>query len=179
MANVVGTVSLALALAAVVVAVWQVRKSANLTEKTNALPVVAAIFNEARSAEFRSHVNRLLTEDPHAGPSDGFDALPEAWRESAYAVAYYYDYLGALAANRLIDERIIIGVTSTRLMQVWAAIFPFIVNERRYRELTYPTNASPGFLRYYEHLVARTIEMGGREAPSAVQRAIGLKSLSG
>jgi hypothetical protein len=57
-------------------------------------------------------LQRLISEDPGEPPDGGFEKLPEKWRNSAYTVCYFYDYLGTLAANKIIDEKLIIGASS-------------------------------------------------------------------
>jgi len=178
MSDLVSLVSVLAALAAVVVAAWQVRRSVRMVEHTNALPVISEMFNEVRSAEFRAHLGRLATDSPGDPPDEGFGALPEPWRESAYAVSYFYDYLGALAANRIVDDRLIIAATGTHIVRTWEVLRPYIESERAWRLRTYPTTVSPGFLRYFEHLVVRNLELGGRDAARRIHHKIGLRTLS-
>jgi len=177
MNQLVSLLSVLAALAAVGVAVWQIRRSARMSENANALPIIAALFNEMRSREFRQHMKRVATESPGDPPDEGFEGLPDEWRNSAYAVSYFYDYLGVLAANKIVDEKLIIGATGTTIARMWEVLLPYIESERAWRLKTYNGAASPGFLRYFEHLVARNLDLGGRDAPREIQRGIDLRSL--
>lgn len=113
MNQMLGVMSVLIALAAVGVAVWQARHNARSSANANALPIIAALFNEVRSNEFRQHLKRLATEDPGDPPDGGFEGLPEEWRNSAYTVSYFFDYLGVLAANKIVDEKLIIDANGT------------------------------------------------------------------
>jgi hypothetical protein len=84
---------------------------------------------------------------------------------------------GALIAYRLVDEKLIIGVLATQAMQVWASVEPFVLAEREHRRANLSEHASPGFLQYYEHLVCRVIELGGRDAPALIRAQSGVLCL--
>jgi hypothetical protein len=174
----VGFFSVLTAVAALGVAVWQVRRSALMSDRSNSLPIVAAMFSEARSNEFRAHLQRIYAETPAVVPDKGFEGMPESWRDSAYAVCYFYDYLGTLAAFGIVNEKLIIGTNATHVSRVWVTLQPFIKKERAWRRKSYPSISSPGFLRYFEHLAARITELGGREAAQRIQEEIKLRSLS-
>jgi hypothetical protein len=119
-----------------------------------------------------------MSKEPEVPSRGGFDALPEDWRESAYAVGYFFDSLGVLVAHGIISEKLILGSTGTTVMRMWEILHPFIESERSWRASTYASSISPGFLRYFEHLVARNYELGGREAASRIQLEIGLRSIA-
>lgn len=175
--NIVSLISVLVAIAAVWVATWQVRASAKSTERSNALPVLSEIFAEWRSTEFRQSIMYLLNEIPGGVLDDGFESLPEEWREHAYKVCYFLDYLGILVVYGIMNEETIIGMMGTRIIQLWRAMEPYIMAERRYRIRTYPPDAPPGFLVYYEHLVRRTIDLGGHDAAMQIQRQTGVRRL--
>jgi hypothetical protein len=117
--NIVSLVSVIVAVAAVCVATWQVRASAKGAERSNALPVLSEIFAEWRSAEFRMSIMKLLNETPGGSNDDGFESLPKTWREHAYKVCYFFDYIGVLVVSDIINEETVIGMMGTRIMQVW------------------------------------------------------------
>ncbi len=176
--EIVTLVSVLVALAAVGIAAWQVRASLRSAERTNALPVISETFQEFRTADFRASVSNLITHAPVNAPAGGFDALPEDVREDAYKVCYFFDYMGTLIAYGIISEGIVIGVMGTRVMQIWHAMWPTIESERDLRQGdSYPEDAPRGFLVYYEHLVARVVELDGRQAASNLQRGLGIRRL--
>jgi len=166
----VSLISILLALAAVCVAAWQVRAGARGTQKQNSLPVVSEVFIQWRSPDFSAALQRLLklTEDELS--CECFEVLSADRRRDAYEVCYFFDYLGALIVFEIIDEDIILAVMANRLMQVWIAMRQLIANERSFRLRTYSENTPPGFLIYYEHLVKRTVDLGGKDAAEKLRR---------
>jgi hypothetical protein len=175
--NVVSSASVAIALVAVAVATWQARTTARNAERTHTLPVVSEVWREFRSTEFRARINYLLINVPAVRGEHGFHSLPKEWRENAYEVCYFYDYLGALVAFDIIREELTISLWGTAIIQVWQAVEPFIVMEREHRRRTYPPGISPGFLVYYEDLVCRIRDRGGQDAARRIQQRSGLRRL--
>jgi hypothetical protein len=176
-AQFVSMISLLVASAAVWVAIWQIRVNTRQTERLNSLPVLYSAFAEFRSPEFRAHVDNVMRNIPGQFSGRGFETLPPDWTESAFTVCYLYDYLGGLMAHKLVDERIIVGTFATQAVQVWSIVEPFILAEREHRKTTYSPFASPGFLQYYEHLVERIVQLGGRDAPARIRAAAGVLTL--
>lgn len=89
----------------------------------------------------------------------------------------FFDYIGVLVALGVIPEDIVVGVMGAPMMQVWRAMSPAIKSERTHRLQTYPADVSPGFLVYFEHLVTRIHELGGRNSAKATQQRIGVRQL--
>jgi hypothetical protein len=176
--NIVSLLSIVVAVVAVWVATWQVHASSKSAERSNALPVLSEIFGEWRSTEFRMSIKHLLSETPDDLGNEGFESLPTEWREHAYKVCYFLDYLGVLTTLGIIDEEVIISMMGTRLIQVWRVIEPYIMAEREFRLRAYPSDAPPGFLVYYEHLVRRTVDLGGHDAAMQIQRREGVQHLA-
>lgn len=165
------------AVVAIRVAVWQARLTANHAQRQNALPVVSEIFREWRSEEFRAHRSAVLSGCPVPPPPDGLAGLPPDWRESAHTVCHFFDYLGALVAFDLAEEDLIIGVMGTQIMQVWRIMEPIVAEERRFRERTFPPDTPTGFLSYYEDLVCRALDRGGRDSTANIQRSLKIRRL--
>lgn len=178
LSNIVSLISVIAALAAVGISAWQVRASLRSAERSNAIPIISGAFQEFRSADFRESVSRLLLSAPRDAEEGGFDALEEGVREDAYRVCYFFDYLGTLTAFNIISEELIISVMGNRPMQVWSAMSSVIDSERRHRIATYPADTPTGFLVFYEHLVTRIIESGGKEAAREIQKRIGVRAPS-
>jgi hypothetical protein len=175
---IISLVSIALALAAVCVAAWQVRVNAKSAEKSNALPVISEAFHEWRSYELNSALTRLLAIKNEHLALDSFDELPPGLRNDAYEICYFFDYMGTLAVYDIAPEDIIIGVMANRIVQVWITMYPLIVNERNHRLETYPPEAPHGFLAYFEHLVKWIEANGGQKAAHLAQQRAGLLRLS-
>ena len=171
--------SVAIALLAVAIATWQVRSTARSAERTHTLPVVSEVWRQFRSSEFRASVNYLVITVPTTHGSHGFNSLPKEWREKAYEVCYFFDYLGALVQFGIIREDLAISLWGTAVIQAWQAVEPFIAMEREHRKRTYPPGISPGFLVYYEDLVCRIRDRGGQDAARRIQQRSGLRRLDG
>jgi hypothetical protein len=169
--------SLIIALAAVAVAIWQVRASAKATERTNSLPIMSAAFDEFRSADFQGHLRRVWNEAPADVPESGFQALPDEWRGSAYRVAYFFEYLGLLVAYELAPRDSIIDFSANLVVRSWRALEPFIEAERRYREGA-GGGVSSGFVSHFEHLVVLTMGQDGHPVDSEIHEKLSLKRVA-
>jgi hypothetical protein len=173
--QIVSLISVLLALAAVCVAAWQVRESTRSAEKTNALPIISEVFEHARSSQFNIAIRRILNAKKKYFYRNNFDALPRKYRQDAYQICYFFDYLGTLVLYDIVAADVIIGVLASRLVQVWVAMKPLILNEREYRTSAYPQGAPRGFLVYYEHLIKLIEEGGGQHAARLAQERAGLR----
>lgn len=164
--DLLGVVSLVIALIAVVVTVvvtiWQVQVSAVTAEKSNSLPVVAAAFNQFRSREFQAHLQKVWNEIPSDVPEDGFQSLPTHWRDSAYEVAYFFEYLGILVAYGLVPKDLVVDFSANLVVRSWHALEPFIQMERTHRKRAGVSGIPPGFVTHFEHLVKLTIDSNGK-----------------
>lgn len=170
--------SLIIALAAVVVAIWQVRVSARASERTNSLPILSAAFDEFRSPEFQGHLRRVWNEAPGAVPEGGFQALPEEWRSSAYRVAYFFEHLGLLVAYELVPRDSIIDFSANLVVRSWRALSPFIKAEREFRTRT-GNGVSSGFVSHFEHLVALTMDENGAPVDGEIHERLALRRVPG
>jgi hypothetical protein len=174
----VSVLSLVIALSAVCVAAWQVRTSTKATVNSNSLPAITQVFEEWRSEVFRNHVNTVKKHASDAPTEGGFEALPEAWRDSAYTICYFFDYIGTLMLFELIDSEIVVGTLASQAVIIWIILEKHIESERTHRRATYPPGASPGFLQFYEHMIAEIIRKGGERAAANVQQERGMRRLN-
>ncbi|MCA1606660.1 MAG: hypothetical protein LC775_14595 [Acidobacteria bacterium] len=176
--NLLGVGSLAIALVAVVVAIWQVRASAAAAERSNSLPVASATFNEFRSQEFQAHLRKVWNEAPKEAPEDGFQSLPEHWRDSAYEVAYFFEYLGILVAYELVPKDLVVDFSANLVVRSWRALAPFIKKERLHRQKAIISGFSPGFVTHFEHLAALTLDSNCRPIDTSIHERLKLKKFS-
>jgi hypothetical protein len=154
--SVVNLISVGVALVAVAVAVWQVRTSTERAERALSLPIITEIAREIRSSEFRQNFIYLQNTVLPVPDSGGFESLPEEFREQAYQICYFFDYLGILVLYGIITEDMVVDWVGTRLVLIWATMRPFIEAEREHRRITYPPETPPGFLLHFEHLIKET-----------------------
>jgi hypothetical protein len=175
-----GTVSLIIALTAVAVAVWQVRAHLVSIEKSNSLPVASAAFNEFRSQGFRDHLIKVWSDTPSDVPEGGFEALPDNWRESAYQVACFFEYLGSLVAYDLVPEDLILGVSSNAVVRSWRTLEPFIQKERQHRQAYASAGLSSNFVSHFEHLavIASTVDSRGKNIDDLILERLKTRKFS-
>ena len=175
---IISVISVILAIVAVCVSTWQARSSIQHARHSRSLPVIAEIFKEWRSREFRESVHRLLAvPSGKMTGNGGFVALSGERREDAYKVCYFFDYIGTLVAFKIVREDIVVAIMGAQIVQVWSVMFPLIDSEREYRSKMYPSNAPSGFLAFYEHLVACVYALGGRDAAIMIRKRIGVRQL--
>jgi hypothetical protein len=174
-------VSLIITLIAVMVAVWHVRAVAVAAERANSLPVASDVFKEFRSQEFQDHLRKVWDNAPRNAnaPEDGFQSLPDDWRDSAYTVAYFFEYLGVLVAYKIVPDEIVIDFSANLLVRTWRALEPLIQKERTYREKSYTSDISisKGFVRHFEHLVALSIDANGEPVDASIHERLGLRKM--
>jgi hypothetical protein len=178
LSEIISLISVILALIAVFISTWQARSNIQHARHSRSLPVIAESFKEFRYPEFRESIHNLLTLPMDKMAGNSFATLTKDRREDAYKVCYFFDYIGTLIAFGIIREDIIIATMGTPIMQVWSAMSPIIEKERAYRRETYSSKTPPGFLTFYEHLVACVDARGGREAARIIQEQIGVRSFS-
>jgi hypothetical protein len=176
--EVVSLTSIIIALAALWVAIWQTRENSRVSAVMNSSPIAADIWSEWRSEKFRQHMLKVVNSKPLPDSDLGrMQDLPPDYRTSAYAVVYYFNQVGTLVAFGLVSENLVIGVLGSWIMQTWRALEPVIIRERRHRIDTYPADAPANFSDYFEHLVQRVLDLGGRGAMNVIQSQIGVKHL--
>jgi hypothetical protein len=181
LSGIVSLISVILAFFAVSVSAWQARANMQHARRSRSLPVIAEIFKEYRSKEFRKSIHNLLSPSSLSLSSEktagyGLMRLSEDRREDVYKVCYFFDYIGTLVAFGIIREDIVIAVMGTDIMRVWSAMSKVIKNERDHRLKLYKdSDVPPGFLVFYEHLVTRIEALGGSEAATRIQRRIGVR----
>lgn len=124
----------AIALVALGFAAWQIRADRIGSEKSNSLPVASSAFNEFRSQTFQDHLRTVWNEAPSVIPEDGFQSLPTQWRNSAYEVVYFFEYLGILVAYELVPKELVVDFSANLIVRSWNALEPFIQQERLHRK---------------------------------------------
>jgi hypothetical protein len=93
-------------------------------------------------------------------------------------VCYFFDYLGVLVDRGLVDQNIILGFMSTQITRTWYTLADIIDAERRHRTQTYPPESPPGFVNYFEYLVALVKAAGGPTISARARIRLGLPALS-
>lgn len=160
--------SLCLAVVALSVSWWQSHRGVAVAGNANEIQVVADIFRDVRSEEFRGKLDAVLKHSIDGPLDSGFESLG-GLREDAYAVCYFFEDLGVLVTNGLIRRAIILDTVSSIMTRAWYALQPAIAAERAYRRRTYPAAVSPTFLPHFEQLVAMAVSRRSGPARSSVR----------
>ena len=125
----------------------------------------------------RGYRDRLLGGPPVPPDGQGFAGLPSDFRDSAEQFCFFCEGLGLAIAAGLVPENFIISLMGTQIVEVWLVIEPCIMDERDYRARKSGDCVPSEFLPHYEHLVARILELGGRDAGVNIRRELGVRRL--
>ncbi|HEY6497458.1 MAG TPA: hypothetical protein VIZ43_29620 [Trebonia sp.] len=136
-------------------------------------PWKAESIGEFRTQSFRASMRRLLSAAPTGGPAR-FDEIADDWREDAYRICYFFEYIGAFIAFDVIEESLIISLMGSQVVQVWSAMKPYTESERLYRTREYPPDTSTDFLPHFGWLADRIEREGGAHAPERFHRGVGI-----
>ena len=120
---------------------------------SNMLPVAVDLFREFRTPEFRAAMRYLtgtLWSEHPPGDDVGVLDLPDDVRARVVPVVSYFNNVGVLVANDVIDDATVRGFMSGSVLRAWDRTAPYIRVERSRR-------ADPTYNAYFEHLAARCI----------------------
>lgn len=127
---------------AVLVTAWQLFE----TRRANALPATVDLFREYRSEEMVDARRVLYLELGDLDPDLGISQLPGEVREAAERVGFFLDNVGVMIAHRLVSPKLVAGFLGVSSLNLWKALYPFVMHERARRSTVY--------LNYFEHLAA-------------------------
>jgi len=86
-----------------------------------------------RSPKFLRSEEVLWVELPQQDPSLRFSELPEALRDEAESILSFYQKVAYLVGLGIVDSRLAILPVHYRAPRTWAAVEPFVRNERIHR----------------------------------------------
>ena len=86
-----------------------------------------------RSPKFLRSEEILWVELPQQDPSLRFSELPEALRDEAESILSFYQKVAYLVGLGIVDSRLAILPVHYRAPRTWAAVEPFVRNERIHR----------------------------------------------
>ncbi|MEU4240557.1 hypothetical protein [Actinoplanes sp. NPDC026619] len=119
-----------------------------LAKQANQLPVVDYLWI-MRSPDFLRCEERLWDELPKQDQTLRFAELPQPLRDETEAICVFYQKVAYLVGLEVVDERLAIVPLAYRGPRSWAAIEPFVANERRAR------NDELSFYNAFEDLICR------------------------
>jgi hypothetical protein len=124
--------AIAIAAAALLMSSIIAMRQASLMLRSNHLPVYMEIFSQERSVEFQDHyhyvINHLAQEN--VAEQTGISGLPYEARAAVYDVGGLYTQVATLRLLGIVDRRID-SMMQVRPPRAWAALAPFVYEERR------------------------------------------------
>jgi hypothetical protein len=144
---ILSVIALAVPLVAVVASSILTLRQLRLTTHANLLPVIIQRFQEFRSDEFTTDLDYIKTKlwKDYPPKEWGFDNLPEEARAPFRTVALFFNDVGILVANGVIDDVLATSYMGNSVLRAWNRLEPYIRNERCTRNDKY-------FFVFFEHL---------------------------
>lgn len=160
--------ALTFSLLATVISTTIARRQSRMMEQANLLPIMTEILGEFRIPEFRIHrdyvVTRLWLECP--SEENGFTRLPDEAKSHVYAVAGFFNTVGALVANGMISSLAVSSYMGGSALRTWEKLEPYIRHERRIRP-------DENYHAFFEHLICLLKDA----PPPVIDRRLGLRRL--
>jgi hypothetical protein len=138
------------------IAVVSMRRQWRSARNANAVAAILKLFEEYRTDELRT-ARRTIFRMPSlsAGPDSDLALrnLPDDVRIPAERVAHYFDHVGLLVGHRLVPAKPMISFFGFGCAELWKKLEPYVVAERRLRNVDY-------YLSYFEGFAALSHEVG-------------------
>ncbi|WP_306204118.1 DUF4760 domain-containing protein [Actinoplanes sp. RD1] len=147
--------SLVVAALALLVSAGVAWRQLNYMRHGTMLPVALDMFAEFRTPQFRTCM-RYLTEDlhrEHPPGEEGILSLPDDVRALVVPAVSYFNNLGLLVAQRVVDPDVVRGFMNHSILRAWDRTAPYIRVERARRN-------DPAYYQYFEHLAAVCLRPG-------------------
>lgn len=142
--------ALLISLAAIALSTYLALKQ-NLTQRqANTIPALSLLLNEFRSSRFWESYEYVCNELENHQPEGGIAGLPNEARTHVYNVCYLLQHIGDLARLGVVSERGLLSTLRFRVIRVWKAVKPFVVEER-----VKNASAGPDNFRLLEAFAAR------------------------
>ena len=105
-----------------------------LARHSNSMPVLVEMFREHRSSYLAQAREFVHSELSACDLSNGLVGLPEDKRELVRDLAWFYDNLGALVADGVVDIAPVSGYLGGAVVKVWEDLWPLVEAERTKRQ---------------------------------------------
>ncbi|MGI8330437.1 DUF4760 domain-containing protein [Actinomadura scrupuli] len=153
--NVVATV---LSLAAFLSSTYIALEHRVLQKRANFIPAYMQVLDEFRTMEFHDNYRYVTTRlRVEHDPQLGISGLPEEARRAVYDIAYFYQGVGMLRLQQVLDDETL-PTMRVRTIRVWEAVAPYVERERELQGL-----GEIHLLRILEEFAKKA-----REQPSAL-----------
>jgi hypothetical protein len=142
--------ALVLSFVAILVSVISARRQSADARLANVIMFMNELGQTIRSQVFLNAQDYVLTQLSQFDPSLGVYGLPEPAREYALRVGGFYQDLGVLVVNGVLDENLAVSLYYAGIKDVWRALEPYILGEREKRRL----RGAGGMYGSFEHIAA-------------------------
>lgn len=164
----INTISLILSFLAVFISSFFAIRQVKVMQQTNYLPILIDMFREFRDSDFKTHssyvVNQLKKE---CNPAEtGYMYLPPDALVHVRTISHFYDNLGLLVANGIIDQKLVLSFMGGSILSTWTVLEPFIRRERELRQGDYQ--------EFFEHLAA----LAKKTSPDTIRRNMNLERVT-
>jgi hypothetical protein len=123
-----------------------------------------ALYTDMRSPSFHAHYNYVVHRLAADYPAEcGIYGLPENAQTAVVDVAYYYQNLANLMRFGLLDKVKVLPMIRTRIINVWAALEPYVRTERQRQAVVGPITVLIALEQYAAE--ARTLTRVARRGP--------------
>jgi hypothetical protein len=127
----VSIASTVIALCALVVSILVSIQQVRQMRRQNLSPVVLGAFKEARTLKWLQARDWILNHLKEEHPADwGVSGLGPAAKGKVRYVGYFYDHLGVLVRQGIVNEDLVIKPFGHGLCEVWNRLEPYISRER-------------------------------------------------
>jgi hypothetical protein len=160
-------IALTFSLIAIVVSAVLTLQQLRLMRHANLLPVMIEAFRDFRSSTFSEHLDFIEgLQDRYPPEKCAFDDLPESARTRATVVAVFFNDIGILLANGIIDETLVSSYMGRSVLRAWNSLGPYIVRTRAQRK-------DPNLVLFFEHLAV----IVSRNPPAKLNRRLDLQTM--
>jgi Domain of unknown function (DUF4760) len=141
--------ALAFSLVALITSTAIALRQSKIMQHSNLLPILTELFDQFRSPDFKQHFRYVTTELREKYPPGEFDldTLPEAADRHVAPVADFYQLVGMLVANNIIDGLLVASYMGRSTLRAWSKLDPYIQTTRKNRN-------DPNFFFFFEHLAS-------------------------
>jgi hypothetical protein len=124
-------------------------RQSKIMQHSNLLPILTELFDQFRSPDFKQHFKYVRTElrEKYPPGTVDLDSLPEAAERHVTPVADFYQLVGMLVANKIIDDLLVASYMGRSALLAWSNLEPYIQTARKNRN-------DPNFFFFFEHLAS-------------------------
>jgi hypothetical protein len=161
----INVAALAFSLLALITSTVIALRQSKLMQHSNLLPILNDLFERFRSPDFKHHLRYVTNElqDNYPPGTTDIDNLPEAADRHVAPVVDFFNLVGLLTANGIIDDLLVASYMGRSVKLAWKHTEPYIRAARRRRN-------DPNVSLFFEHLAY----LMSKNEPSTINRRLRL-----